>query len=126
MAYTVIPSSWRAVGAALRKQLFDRISDNLEALDLLARFQFIDNLSGTFTATAGSVHLVVTTAVTSTITLPTAAAGNNGYRIIVKDKSGLANTRNITILGESSGALIINTSYGVRGFVSNGAAWYAI
>jgi len=76
---------------------------------------------------------LVNTAAAVTATLATAGPGTNGYRVTIKDATGTANVHNITIqpqAGDSidlGGAATINTAFGFKALVSDGAGkWYSV
>lgn len=71
---------------------------------------------------------VTSTAAPRTITLP---AARDGRVIIVKDQSGAAGTNNITVVpasGTIDGAAnyVINSNYGLKGFISDGTNWFTL
>lgn len=89
----------------------------------------IINISATGNATDQRTHLVDTSTLSITLTLPTPASG---ARVIVKDKSGEANTRNITINpngGENidgASSFTMDSNYDSKTFISDGTDWYVI
>lgn len=85
--------------------------------------------SGTTLNTTDRHVMVDTSSIAITVTLPAVATGR---RITIKDKSGAAGTRNITInrggtsLIDGATSKTINTNYGVLDLVSDGTNWLII
>ncbi len=102
---------------------------NTGALDL--NVWELTELAGNLTILAADSYVVVNTDTSSarTITLPAAADVTAGRYFIIKDKSGDANTNNITVtpagadtIDETASSTTINTSYGSLTLISDGVA----
>jgi hypothetical protein len=68
-----------------------------------------------------------------TLTLPNAGTVGNGFRLIIKDKSGAAGTHNITVQRatapqniDGAASVAISTNYGVLRLISDGSVWDVI
>ena len=104
------------------------IQTQLDAKAVISDVFSVTSSSGTFTATANKTHLVDTSSVEGDVTLP-AVATDRFVRI--KDKSGNANTNNITVTpasGTIDGAAtdVIDSDYGSVVYVSDGSSWFKL
>lgn len=92
------------------------------------------NQTGTLdviTATTSNYYIGVdTSSAAKTVNLPAAATAGQGFVLVIKDESGNAATRNITIDANASetidGALtqVVNTNYGSVNLMCSGSAWF--
>jgi len=83
------------------------------------------------TATTSDYYIGVdTSSAAKTVNLPAAATAGQGFVLVIKDESGNAATRNITIDANASelidGALtqVVNTNYGSVSLMCSGSAWF--
>lgn len=83
------------------------------------------------TVTTSDYYIGVdTSSAAKTVNLPAAATAGQGFVLVIKDESGNAATRNITIDANASelidGALtqVINTNYGSVSLMCSGSAWF--
>jgi hypothetical protein len=85
------------------------------------------------TITTSTDHLLLVTTASSGLTVTLRSTPEDGESLIIKDRSGNANVRNITILGngkniDGSSSAIINTNYGAArlAYSSVADAWFSI
>jgi hypothetical protein len=78
-------------------------------------------------------HVLLVTTASSGLTVSLRTTPNDGEVIVIKDRSGNANTRNITINGngkniDGSSSAVINTNYGAAKLVysTSANAWFSI
>ena len=88
-----------------------------------------NNNSGVFSATNFETHLVDTSGGVATVTLP--AASTDAF-IVIKDKSGNANTNNITINTpgaetiDGAANLVVDSNFSSTILVSDGTNWFIL
>lgn len=78
-----------------------------------------------------SVYLITTATAAQSVVLPDPATGlHTGRVVVVKDRSGAASTRNITITSSGTiaegASIVISTNYGVARVFCDGTKWYQI
>jgi hypothetical protein len=85
------------------------------------------------TTTTSTDHVILTTTASSGLTITLISTPVDGQVVVIKDKSGNANVKNITINGggkniDGSSSAVINTNYGAAKLVysSSENAWFSI
>jgi hypothetical protein len=109
-----------------------RVSSSGELIEYGSHISKITNITANYTLTElDNVALVNTSTNAITITLPTAVS-KGGLVYTIKDDTGNAGTKNITVTTTSgqnidgSGSVTISTNYGCLRVISNGANWRVI